>query len=102
MLGWWHSLIPTMKPRFATPELLDVYELDGELRYVKEGNATLKIGPVARHKEDVLESDVVMERYALLAAAEAVIVDPLVRNIGTIGGALVHGDPADQWRKGVA
>lgn len=90
-----HSLIPMMKLRLATPEvLIDIHELDGELRYVREENGTLSIGALARHK-DVLESEAVRERYALLADAEATIADPLVRNMGTIGGALAHGDPAE-------
>ena len=83
------------KLRLATPEvLIDIHELDGELRYIKEENGTLDIGALARHK-DVLESEAVRERYALLA-------DPLVRNMGTIGGAHAHRDPADHRRKGVA
>lgn len=90
-----HSLIPMMKLRLATPEVLvDIHELDGELRYIREDDGVLKIGALARHA-DVLESEAVRERYALLADAEAMIADPLVRNMGTLGGALAHGDPAE-------
>ena len=91
-----------MKLRLAKPEvLIDIHELDGELRYVREDDGVLKVGALVRHK-DVLEAEAVRERYALLADAEAMIADPLVRNVGTIGGALAHGDPADHRRKGVA
>ena len=38
---------------------------------------------------------VVRERYPLLADAERLIADPLVRNMGTVGGALAHADPAE-------
>lgn len=90
-----HSLIPMMKLRLAAPEVLvDIHKLDDDLRYIKEEGGTLKIGALARHK-DVLESEVVRERYALLSDAEAMVADPLVRNMGTVGGALAHGDPAE-------
>ena len=46
----------------------------------------LRIGALARHR-DVLESPVVGKRYTLLADAERMIADPLVRNMGTVGGA---------------
>lgn len=90
-----HSLIPMMKLRLATPEvLIDIHKLDDELRYIRDDGGTLKIGALARHR-DVLESEVIAERYALLRDAEAMIADPLVRNMGTLGGALAHGDPAE-------
>ncbi len=43
----------------------------------------------------MLESEVINERYTLLADAETMIADPLVRNMGTVGGAVAHGDPAE-------
>ena len=54
----------------------------------------LRIGALTRHRE-VLDSPVVRERYALLADAERLIADPLVRNMGTIGGDLANADPAE-------
>lgn len=95
LLAGGHSLIPMMKLRLASPEVvIDIHELDDELRYVREEDGTLRIGALARHG-DVLESPLIRERYALLADAETTIADPLVRNMGTIGGALAHGDPAE-------
>ena len=90
-----HSLIPMMKLRLASPEVLvDIHKLDDELRYIRDDGGVLKIGALARHK-DVLESELVKGRYALLADAEALIADPLVRNMGTVGGALANGDPGE-------
>ena len=43
---------------------------------------------------DVLESVLVHEHAALLAKAVAEVADPQIRHRGTIGGALVHADPA--------
>lgn len=90
-----HSLIPMMKLRLASPEVLvDIHKLDDELRYVRDDEGILRIGALARHK-DLLESPLIRERYALLADAERLIADPLVRNMGTVGGALANGDPAE-------
>jgi carbon-monoxide dehydrogenase medium subunit len=95
LLAGGHSLIPMMKLRLAFPEvLIDIHELDGELRYVREEEGTLRVGALARHS-DLLESPLVRERYTLLADAEKFIADPLVRNMGTVGGSFAHADPAE-------
>jgi carbon-monoxide dehydrogenase medium subunit len=95
LLAGGHSLIPMMKLRLAFPEvLIDIHDLDGELRYVREEDGVLRVGALARHK-DLLESPVVRERYTLLADAERFIADPLVRNMGTVGGSFAHADPSE-------
>jgi aerobic carbon-monoxide dehydrogenase medium subunit len=95
LLAGGHSLIPMMKLRLAFPEvLIDIHELDGDLRFVREDDGTLRVGALARHK-DLLESPVVRERYTLLADAEKFIADPLVRNMGTVGGSFAHADPSE-------
>lgn len=88
-------MIPMMKLRLASPEVLvDIHRLDKDLRYIRDDGGMLRIGALARHK-DILESELVKERYALLTDAETMIADPLVRNMGTVGGALANGDPAE-------
>jgi carbon-monoxide dehydrogenase medium subunit len=95
LLAGGHSLIPMMKLRLAFPEvLIDIHELDPELRYVREEDGELKVGALARHK-DLLESPVIQGHYALLADAEKFIADPLVRNMGTVGGSFAHADPSE-------
>ena len=95
LLAGGHSLIPMMKLRLAFPEvLIDIHELDGELRYVRGEDGGLRVGALARHK-DLLESPVVQRRYTLLADAEKFIADPLVRNMGTVGGSFAHADPSE-------
>lgn len=95
LLAGGHSLIPMMKLRLAFPEvLIDIHELDGDLRYVSEEDGALRVGALARHR-DLLESPVVQERYTLLADAEKFIADPLVRNMGTVGGSFAHADPSE-------
>lgn len=95
LLAGGQSLIPMMRLRFALPEVvIDVHKLDDELRYIQDDGGVLRIGALARHR-DVLESDLVKERYALLGEAEGLIADPLVRNMGTVGGSLANGDPGE-------
>jgi aerobic carbon-monoxide dehydrogenase medium subunit len=88
-----HSLIPAMRLRAARPQrLVDIGRLE-ELRYVREQGDQLAIGALARHA-DLLREPLVRSHCALLAEATAKVADPQVRNRGTLGGALAHGDPA--------
>jgi carbon-monoxide dehydrogenase medium subunit len=49
---------------------------------------------MTRHRE-LLESPLLAERLAIFTDAERAIADPLVRNRGTIGGALCQADPSE-------
>ena len=94
LLAGGHDLLLRMKTREVSPSVIvDLHELDGDLRYVREEGGVLKVGALARHR-DVLDSPVVRERYEVLADAEALVADPLVRNLGTVGGSLAQGDPS--------
>ena len=96
VLAGGQSLIPLMKLRFATPaHLVDVNRIDG-LAGIEESDGWLRIGALTRHH--TLEgSDVLKARYPTMAAAAPMISDPIVRNLGTIGGSLAHADPAGDW-----
>ncbi len=84
-----HSLLPMMKLRFAAPSLLvDLRKLD-ELRGVQPGDDSFRIGAMTRHAE--LQG---REDLGLLGLAGGQIADQQVRNRGTIGGSLAHGDAA--------
>lgn len=93
LLAGGQSLLPLMKLRLATPAVLvDVGRLD-ELRYVRDEGEVVAIGALTRHAQ--FESDpVVAEHVPLLAATAHHVGDPQVRHRGTLGGSLVHGDPA--------
>lgn len=92
LLAGGHSLIPVMKLRFAQPKhLIDIRRVDG-LRGIREEDGALIIGAATTHYE-VESSDLVRSRAPALAEAAAVVGDPQVRNMGTIGGSLVHADP---------
>src|SRR5579872_2130157 len=88
------SLIPMMKLRLARPGyIIDINRISG-LSYIKEEGGFLKIGGLTREAE-VEASAVVRSKYPILIETAAVIADPLVRNLATVGGNLAHGDPAN-------
>ncbi|MGY1634607.1 FAD binding domain-containing protein [Geodermatophilus sp. SYSU D01186] len=88
-----HSLIPLMRFRLAAPEaLIDISGL-GELRRLEQTDGSVRLGAGLRYR-DLEASPVVRGRVPLLAAAVATVGDRQVRARGTIGGAVMHGDPA--------
>jgi carbon-monoxide dehydrogenase medium subunit len=90
-----HSLLPMMKLRLATPEhLIDINPLEAELGYIREQDGEVRIGALTRHRE-ILESDLLAQRFPIVREAERLIADPPVRNRGTIGGALCQADPSE-------
>src|SRR5918992_6088510 len=95
LLAGGHSLLPMMKLRLATPEhLVDINPLAGELGYIRELRDEVRIGALTRHRQ-ILESDLLAQRFAIFIDAEHRIADPPVRNRGTIGGALCQADPSE-------
>jgi len=95
LLAGGHSLLPMMKLRLASPEyLIDIDPLADELGYVTEHDHEVRIGAMTRHR-DLLESGLLAQRLAIFTDAERVIADPVVRNRGTIGGALCQADPSE-------
>ena len=95
-----HSILPLMKLRFASPEVLvDINDLT-ELQRIWVAGDQLCIGAMVRHA-DLLASAVVGEHYRILHDAERVIAD-VVRNRGTIGGSLCHADPAEDLSAALA
>lgn len=93
LLAGGHSLLPLLKLRLAAPSvLIDVGDVS-ELRYVREEGSEIAIGALARHHD--LEMSALLARdFPLLCRVAALIGDPQVRNRGTIGGSLAHGDAA--------
>jgi aerobic carbon-monoxide dehydrogenase medium subunit len=89
-----HSLLPMMKLRLASPpHLVDINEV-AELSYIREADGEVRIGALTRHV-DLLDSELLAERFPVFADAETVIADPAVRNRGTIGGSLCQADAAE-------
>ena len=93
VLAGGQSLIPLMKLRFAAPaRLIDINRIAG-MDAIEEAEGSLRIGALVRH-DSLAASDVIKERYPTIAAAAPMISDPIVRNLGTIGGSLAHADPS--------
>jgi len=93
VLSGGQSLIPIMKLRFAAPaHLIDVNRIEG-LDGIEERDGSLRIEALVRHNH-LAASDVIQARYPTIAAAAPQIADPIVRNLGTIGGSIAHADPS--------
>lgn len=90
------SLIPLLKLRFASPEL--VVDINGipDLGYHREqDDGWLRIGALCRHAD--LERSSLLGRRPTMAAAAPLVADPIVRNRGTLVGSLCHADPQGDW-----
>ena len=94
VLSGGQSLLPLMKLRLGgAAHLVDIGRIPG-LEYIREEGGSLRIG--GRTRESELErSELIRAKLPLLADTAAVIADPLVRNLATVGGNLAHGDPAN-------
>ncbi len=89
-----HSLLPMMRLRLARPDwLIDINEL-AELDYIRREGDRLCVGALTRHRK-LLESAEIASLFPIIADAERVVADPVVRNRGTIGGSLCQADPAE-------
>jgi aerobic carbon-monoxide dehydrogenase medium subunit len=89
LLAGGHSLLPLMKLRLAAPALLiDLRKIPG-LHGKQRENGTWRIGAMTPHADIEGSPDL-----GIFARAAGTIADPQVRNRGTIGGSLAHGDPA--------
>jgi carbon-monoxide dehydrogenase medium subunit len=96
LLAGGHSLLPAMKLRLAQPKhLIDLRNLPG-LSGIREENGMLVIGAMTTHHA-VESSSVVKSKCQVLATTAGMIGDPMVRNMGTIGGSLAHADPAADY-----
>ena len=94
VLAGGQSLIPAMRFRLASPEVL--IDINGirQLEYVREQDGYLAIGALTRETA-LEESALIAERYPLLLDTAKVVADPLVRQRATVGGNLAHADPAN-------
>ncbi len=96
ILAGGHSLIPAMKLRLARPKVVvDISRL-GQLSGIREADGRIAIGAMATHYQ-IESSALLQEKCALLPETASHIGDVQVRNKGTIGGSLVHADPAADY-----
>jgi len=97
VLAGGQSLVPLMKLRFASPELVvDINNVPGLNYHRADPDGTLRIGALCRHA-DLERSDLLKTTQPTMAAAAPLIADPIVRNRGTLVGSLCHADPQGDW-----
>jgi aerobic carbon-monoxide dehydrogenase medium subunit len=89
------SLMPMLNMRLIRPDaLVDVNHLR-ELGSIRPDGGTVSLGALVRYTT-IERSQLIAERLGLLTAMVRYIGDRQVRNRGTIGGSLAHGDPAGE------
>lgn len=94
LLAGGHSLLPMMKLRFAeSPFLIDINGID-ELKGISMENGIITIGAMTTENE-LIRSELLQQHCPLLVEAAKLVADPQVRNKGTIGGDVAHGDPGN-------
>lgn len=88
------SLVPMLNMRLLRPDALVDINPVGSLRRIDVDGATgaVTIGATTRYRA-IEASDIVAERLPLLARVIRHVGDRQVRNRGTVGGSLSHGDP---------
>jgi len=94
VLAGGHSLIPMMKLRMAAVEhLIDIQDIQ-ELREIKVSGDSIQIGAMVTQHE-LINSAPLAKAAPLVREASLQIADPQVRYVGTVGGNVANGDPAN-------
>ena len=93
VLAGGQSLLPVLRLRLAAPGMLVDLRKIRELTGVRLDGGDVVIGAMTTH-HDVTIDPIVGEHLQLLSKTAATVADPQVRHRGTLGGALVHADPA--------
>ncbi len=89
------SLIRLMRFRYESPShLVDLRDLG--LSGITEANGLLRLGATTTDA-NVETSPTIAKRYPLIADVARVIADPLVRNLGTVGGSAAYAHPSGDW-----
>jgi carbon-monoxide dehydrogenase medium subunit len=97
VLAGGQSLVPMMKLRFASPDMLvDINDVPGLAYHRADPDGSLHIGALCRHA-DLETSELLPGTQPTMAAAAPLVADPLVRNRGTLVGSLCHADPQGDW-----
>src|SRR4029453_12862140 len=93
LLAGGQSLMPMMNFRLARPQyIVDLNRIPG-LEYIAERGGALAVGAVTRQR-GLERSPSVRQDYPLLYEATTLIGHRAIRNRGTVGGSIVHADPA--------
>ena len=93
ILAGGQSLVPAMNFRVMQPSVLIDLNRVAELSYIREEGHVIRVGSMARERHLEFDSSI-EKRTPLLHEAVPFIAHPQIRNRGTIGGSIVHSDPA--------
>lgn len=96
LLAGGHTLLPALKLRLASPELLIDIGGIAEIKGIEISETGIRIGALATHAE-LCASEPLYRELPIFRQAGSLIADPQVRNRGTIGGSLANADPAADW-----
>jgi carbon-monoxide dehydrogenase medium subunit len=96
VLAGGQSLVPMMNFRLARPAMIVDLNGLGDLAYIRSEDGGLALGAMTRQRT-IEKSTLVRERAPLLAEATPLIGHLPIRTRGTIGGSLVHADPAAEY-----
>ncbi|MCB1246361.1 MAG: xanthine dehydrogenase family protein subunit M, partial [Acidimicrobiia bacterium] len=97
VLAGGQSLVPMLKLRFASPEMLvDINGLPDLAYHRRDADGSIHIGALARHAH-LERSSVLAEYQPTMAACARLVADPVVRNRGTLVGSLCHAYPQGDW-----
>jgi carbon-monoxide dehydrogenase medium subunit len=97
VLAGGQSLVPLLKLRFASPEMLvDINGLPDLDYHTVDADGTIRIGALCRHAH-LERSTILPAHQPVMASAAPLIADPIVRNRGTLVGSLCHADPQGDW-----
>ena len=89
-----HSLIPIMKQRLTDiKHLIDLSAID-EIKGIQIKNNVVSIGAMTTQVE-LINNEELFKVAPIIREASLQIADPQVRNLGTIGGNVANGDPAN-------
>lgn len=96
LLAGGQTLLASLKLRMAQPDVLvDIGALE-DLRGIDVDPDVIAIGAATRHAE-VAEAPEVQAAIPALAHLASHIGDPMIRNVGTLGGSLANNDPAADY-----
>ena len=84
-------IIQVLEGKKEPRALLDLNRLNG-LRYIREENGLIKVGPLATHRE-IESSPIIRECAAALSEAAFIVGSPQIKNLGTIGGNVANASP---------
>lgn len=94
VLAGGHSLVPAMKMRLTgLSHLIDLQDI-GDLKGISIGSDDVTIGAMTT-QHDVITDEALARTIPIIREAATQIADPQVRYVGTVGGNIANGDPAN-------